>query len=476
MSGTRLADVPAELPAKLVALARAARDAGGRALLVGGCVRDSLLGRAAKDWDVEVYGIAPADLRALLERFGRVNTVGESFVVYKLGRHIDVSLPRRERKQGRGHRGFVIEGDPHMSFEEAARRRDFTVNAIMQDPLTREIIDPYGGQEDLSRKRLRHVAAETFVEDSLRVLRAAQFAARFNLEVDPETLALCRTIRLDDLPAERIWGEIEKLLFAPAPSAGFRLLGATNATAQLFPEIARLAGCEQNADFHPEGDVEIHTYLVVDQARTLVDDLPYAKQVTVMLAALCHDFGKPLVAELIDGRWKFGGHDLAGEAPTVSFLDRLKLHTLDGYDVRAQTVALVREHMRPGEFYRRRDEVTDGAFRRLARRCELDLLYRVARADNLGRNAPWVPPEKWFTPEPEEWFIGRARELHVEHEPPAKLLQGRDLLKMGLQPSPRVGEIVNAVYELQIDGQVRTHEEAIDAARRLLTESATVVE
>ena len=324
----------------------------------------------------------------------------------------------------------------------------------------------------MKHSRLRHVAAETFVEDSLRVLRAAQFAARFNLEVDPDTLALCRTIRLDDLPAERIWGEIEKLLFAAAPSTGFRILAATNATAQLFPEIARLAGCEQNPDSHPEGDVETHTYLVLDQARTLIDGLPYAKQITVMLAALCHDFGKPLVAEFVDGRWKFGGHDLAGEAPTISFLDRLKLHTLDGYDVRAQTVALVREHMRPGEFYRRRDEITDGAFRRLARRCELDLLYRVSRADNLSRNAPWVPPEKWFTPEPEQWFINRARELHVEHEPPAKLLQGRHLLAMGLQPSPRIGEIVNAVYELQLDGQVRDLDEAESAARSIIEERA----
>src|ERR1043166_9373941 len=170
--------MPSPVPEKILRLARAVRDAGGRALMVGGCVRDRLMGRDAKDWDVEVYGVEPSDLRALLDRLGRVNVVGEAFTVYKLGRDLDVSLPRRERKTGRGHRAFYIEGDPSMSFEEAARRRDFTVNAVLEDPLTGELIDPFGGRADIERKLLRAVSPETFVEDSLRVLRAAQFAAR----------------------------------------------------------------------------------------------------------------------------------------------------------------------------------------------------------------------------------------------------------------------------------------------------------
>src|SRR5918912_1770480 len=149
----------ADVPNKIIALARAVKDEGGRALLVGGCVRDALLGRQPKDWDVEVYGVAPAHLRALLEKFGRVDAVGEAFTVYKLGRDVDVSLPRRERKRGRGHRGFVIEGDPAMSFEEAARRRDFTINAILQDPLTEEIIDPFDGRRDIDQGVLRAVSS-----------------------------------------------------------------------------------------------------------------------------------------------------------------------------------------------------------------------------------------------------------------------------------------------------------------------------
>jgi tRNA nucleotidyltransferase (CCA-adding enzyme) len=459
----------ADLPKKILALARAVGDEGGRALLVGGCVRDALLGREPKDWDVEVYGVEPAALRALLGRFGRVDAVGEAFTVYKLSRDVDVSLPRRERKQGRGHRGFVIEGDPSMTFEEAARRRDFTINAILFDPLTGEYLDPFDGRRDLERKLLRAVAPETFVEDSLRVLRAAQLAARFGLDIEPPTVELCRSIDLTDLPAERVWGELEKILLqAERPSVGFEWLAKLNATPQLFPEVHALVGVPQENDWHPEGDVDVHTFLTLDRARELIDDLPYPKRVTVMLAALCHDFGKPTTTEFVENRTRSRGHDEAGVAPTISFLDRLKIYTLDGYDVRSQMVALVRDHLKPGEFYRKREEVTDGAFRRLARRCELDLLYRVARADSLGRNAPWLPREKWYDAAAQEWFIERARELSVERRAPAALLMGRHLLEMGLQPSPRVGEIARAVYEMQLDGRVRTLEEAQDAARRLI--------
>jgi tRNA nucleotidyltransferase (CCA-adding enzyme) len=462
----------AELPKKILALARAVQGEGGRALLVGGCVRDALLGREPKDWDVEVYGVEPNALRALLGRFGRVDVVGEAFTVYKLSRDLDVSLPRRERKQGRGHRGFVIEGDPSMTFEEAARRRDFTINAILFDPLTEEYLDPFDGRRDLERKLLRAVAPDTFVEDSLRVLRAAQLAARFRLDVEPATVELCRSIDLTDLPAERVWGELEKILLqAERPSVGFEWLAKLSATPQLFPEVQALVGVPQENDWHPEGDVDVHTFLTLDRARALVDDLPYAKKVTVMLAALCHDFGKPATTEFIDGRTRSRGHDEAGVAPTISFLDRLKIYTLDGYDVRSQVVALVRDHLKPGEFYRKREEVTDGAFRRLARRCELDLLYRVARADSLGRNAPWLAREKWYDAAAQEWFINRARELSVERRAPAALLMGRHLLEMGLQPSPRVGEIARAVYEMQLDGRVRTLEEAQDAARHMIEDA-----
>jgi tRNA nucleotidyltransferase (CCA-adding enzyme) len=461
-----------DIPEKVLELARRVRDASGRALLVGGCVRDRLMGLQPQDWDVEVYGIEPALLRALLETLGRVDAVGEAFTVYKVGPGLDVSLPRRERKAGKGHRGFVIEGDPSMTFEEAARRRDFTINAILQDPLTGEIIDPFHGSEDLSARVLRAVSEETFVEDSLRVLRAAQLAARFEFTIESATVEICRRMDLFDLPRERIWGEVQKLLLgARRPSVGLGYLKELGATSRLFPEIAALIGVPQDPAWHPEGDVYVHTLLCADRARELVDDLPRARQVTVMLAALCHDFGKAATTEFVDGRWRSRGHDEAGAAPTQDFLHRLNIHTIDNYDVRQQVVALVRLHLKPGEFYKNRDEVTEGALRRLARKCEPDLLYRVAKADSLGRNADWVPRDKWYGAEAQEWFISRVRELEVEQRAPDRLLQGRHLLELGLTPSPLMGQIINEVYEMQLDGRVRTLEEAREAARRIMEQN-----
>jgi tRNA nucleotidyltransferase (CCA-adding enzyme) len=458
-----------ELPEKVVALARSIREAGGRALLVGGCVRDWLMGNQPKDWDLEVYEVASERLRELLDEIAIVNVVGEAFTVYKVGRDLDVSIPRRERKSGRGHRGFVIEGDPSMSVAEAARRRDFTINAILQDPLTGEVIDPFAGRKDIDDRILRAVSPDTFSEDSLRVLRAAQFAARFQFEIEPNTIELCQRIDLADLPAERIWGEMEKLLLrADRPSLGLQWLRRLGVLQKIFPEIHSLIGVPQDDEWHPEGDVFVHTQLVVDGARNLIEELSYPKKVTVMLAALAHDFGKPPTTEFIEGRWRSRGHEEAGVVPTESFLDRLNIHTIDGYDVRKQVIALVREHLKPGEFYKKRDEVGEGAFRRLARRCEPDLLYRVAKADSLGRNAEWVPREKWYGAEAQDWFIERAKELQVEQRPPEPILLGRHLLALGVLPGRHMGELTRAVYEMQLDGRVRTLEEAIVEAERLL--------
>jgi tRNA nucleotidyltransferase (CCA-adding enzyme) len=459
----------ADLPEKVSSLARAINEAGGRPLLVGGCVRDQLMGAQPKDWDLEVYQLDPARLREILDQFGPVNVVGEAFTVYKIGHDLDVSIPRRERKLGRGHKAFVIEGDPEMSVVEASLRRDFSINAILQDPLTGELIDPFNGQRDIEHRVLRAVSKQTFGEDSLRVLRAAQFASRFGFDIDPGTVELCRTIDLSDLPAERIWAELEKLLLrSQFPSTGLDWLRKLGAVEQLFPEIQSLIGVPQDPEWHPEGDVFVHTGLALDRARELIDDLSYPRQVTVMLAALAHDFGKPATTEVIEGRLRSRGHEEAGVPPTESFLSRINVHTIDGYNVRAQVIALVREHLKPGEFYKKRDEVGEGAFRRLARRCEPDLLYRVARADSLGRNADWVPREQWYGAEAQEWFIERSRELQVEQRPPDPLLLGRHLLELGIEPGPRMGEITRKVYEMQLDGRIRTLEEAIAEAKRII--------
>ena len=442
-------------------IARAVRDAGGRALIVGGWVRDRCLGRDSKDVDLEVYGLPAAGVRALLERIDRVNVVGEAFTVFKVG-SIDVALPRRESKTGRGHRGFEVTGDPDLPVEEAARRRDFTINAIAWDPLTEEYVDPYGGQADLERKRLRAVDPRTFGDDSLRVLRAIQFSARFELDVDEATRALCRRIVLDDLPAERIWGELEKLLLQAArPSIGFRLAFELGVVQQLFPELAALVDCPQEPEWHPEGDVWVHTLLVIDRARELIDDLDHPRQIVIMLGAVCHDFGKPATTAWRDGRIRSFNHEEEGVAPAHAFLDRLNVHSVEGYDVRQQTIGLVAHHLKPGMWHKVRDEVGDGAFRRLARKVDLELLARLAKSDCLGRPGP-------FDCSAMDWFLSRARVLGVEHSPPAPLLLGRHVLALGLEPGPRIGRILSQVYEQQLDGAIATVEDAIEAAKHII--------
>jgi len=447
-----------ELASRIVERARAA---GGHALFVGGWVRDRLLGRESKDIDLEVYGIEAEPLRTLLEEIGPVNTVGESFTVYKVG-PVDVALPRTESKRGRGHRGFVVTGDPDMPLDEAARRRDFTINAIAWDPVTDDYLDPWGGRSDLERRVLRVVDPGSFGDDSLRVLRALQFAARFDLTLDETTKQICRTTALDDLPAERIWGEMEKLLLqAERPARGFALALELGVVDQLFPELTPLVGCEQEPEWHPEGDVWVHTLLVIDQARTRIDDLDRPRQVAVMLGAVCHDLGKPATTAFIDGRIRSRNHEEAGVEPTHAFLDRLNVHKMNGYDVRHQVVGLVAQHLKPGMWHKSTSEVGDGAFRRLARKVDLELLARLAKSDCLGRPGP-------FDCSAMDWFLGRARALGVEHAPPAPLLLGRHLLTLGLAPGPTIGTILKAVYERQLDGQVTTVEEAIDAAREII--------
>jgi tRNA nucleotidyltransferase (CCA-adding enzyme) len=442
-------------------IARAVKDAGGRALLVGGSVRDELLGREPKDFDLEVFGIPAASLRVLLDRFGRVDTVGESFTVYKVA-GIDVALPRRESKTGRGHKGFTIEGDPALTPEEAARRRDFTINAIARDPLTGALVDPLNGRADLDARRLRVVDPRTFTDDSLRVLRGIQFAARFDLRVDDETRALLRAIPLDDLPAERVWGEVEKLLLqADKPSIGLALARDLSVIARLFPELEALATCPQDSEWHPEGDVWTHTLMVVDQARSRILDLSRGPAVAMMLGALFHDVGKPATTAWIDGRLRSPGHEDAGVAPATAILDRLNVHSLEGFDVRRAVLGLVQHHQKPIAFKKSPTPAGDGAFRRLALKVDLELLARFAESDCHGRTGT-------FDCSAIGWFLERAKAIGVEHAAPAPLVLGRHLKDLGVEPGPRMGELLKLIYERQLDGEITTVEQGIVLARQVI--------
>lgn len=452
-------------PGQALAIARAVQARGGRAFIVGGWVRDRLLGRESLDVDIEVFGVPADELRSLLEAIGRVDTVGESFTVYKIA-DIDVSLPRRESKAGHGHKGFKVSGDPTLSPREAARRRDFTINAISFDPLSEEVVDPFSGAHDLAARVLRMVDAATFGDDSLRVLRALQFAARFEMTVDEPTKALARTISLDDLPAERIAGEFEKLLLrAERPSVGLALGLELGVIDQLFPAVKALVGCPQEPDWHPEGDVWVHTLMVVDQARRRIDDLPRGPALAMMLGAVCHDLGKPLTTAVIDGRVRSPDHEARGVLPATTVLDRLNIQSIDGYDVRGAVLGLVAHHLKPSAFRKSPTPVSDGAFRRLAQKVNLDLLARFARADCAGRAGT-------FDCSAMDWFLERARALGVDHRPPDPIVLGRHVIALGVAPGPRVGTILRAIYERQLDGTVTTVEEGLAFARSMISNTA----
>jgi tRNA nucleotidyltransferase (CCA-adding enzyme) len=412
-------------------VAMAAKEKGGRALLVGGFVRDQLLGQMPKDADMEIYGIESAALRELLGKFGRVNCVGESFQVYKLTwrqqkiRHeLDISIPRLDRKVSRGHRGFEVQGNPFSTIEEAARRRDFTVNAMMRDPLTDELLDPFGGQNDLRNGVLRMVDKNHFAEDSLRVLRAMQFAARFDLQIDPATAEVCRAVDLSDLPAERLWGEWEKLLMRAArPSRGLLIGQDLHVYKKLFPylEIAlERRGAELCKTLDGAADVKV---LLAE----------YPRQITLMLSAIGAYLSRP-ERELL--------------------LKKLGVFSIDNYDVRRKVLILSGERKRAPDWFSHRETIEDKDFRFLAARLEPRLVYLLSKARGDEAAA--------------EWFWENMQRLHIEDAAPKRILEGRHLLEMGMEPGPQIGKIINAVYLRQLETGFETLEEAKAEASGLI--------
>lgn len=435
-------------------VARLAKESGGRALLVGGCVRDALLGKPAKDFDIEVYGISPDALQGILARSFRLDLVGASFGVVKLhGHDIDVAIPRRETKLGLGHKAFSMEYDPSLSVAEAAARRDFTVNAIYRDPLTDEIVDPWNGRADLSARILRHVS-DHFREDPLRVLRGMQFVARFGLRPAPETIAICREMTPEGLPSERLFEEWSKLLTKGVEiSAGLEFLREVG-WVKYYPELAALIGCEQAPEWHPEGDVWNHTLFCLDafaRHRKGEDD-----DLIVGLAVLCHDFGKPATT-FYDKRVKrlrSLGHDDAGVKPTLSFLRRLT----NEERILREVPPLVRCHMRPFALWK--SHAGESAIRRLAAEVvRIDRLIRVAAADDEGR-----PP---FPSDPADikWLADEAQRLKVADAAPAPIVRGRDLIALGLKPGVEFGRILKDCYEAQLDGAFSDLEGGVAYAR-----------
>lgn len=420
-------------------IAQEVQPLGGSVYYVGGCVRDRLLGRESKDLDIEVHGVTPQQLEAVLDRMGGRRTVGASFGVYGLaGCGLDIAMPRREAAVGRGHRDFTVEVDPWLGPERAARRRDFTVNALMEDVLTGQVLDFFGGREDLRRGILRHVDDHSFPEDPLRVLRGAQFAARFGFTVAEETVALCRTMDLSALSRERVEGELQKaLLQAPRPSIFFRTLDTMHQLRPWFTEVQRLQGVPQPPRYHGEGDVWEHTMAVLDTAAEL---RPQAAQpMALMLAALAHDFGKVTATTESGGVIHAYGHEEAGLPLTEDFL-----HRVIGEKALHRCVKnLVALHMKPnamalsGASVKSTNRLLDAAI-------EPEDLILLALADHRGSRCD--PPR----PDPEPFLRQRLEVYRATMARP--MVTGSDLISAGLTPDRDFSQLLAYARKLHLAG------------------------
>ena len=461
-----------------VELAGALKEIGGRALLVGGCIRDMLAHKIPKDFDIEVYKLQPEQIEEVARRFGKVSEVGKAFGILKIslgeGVDIDLSLPRADSKTGTGHKGFEVSIDPDMSVTEAAKRRDFTINSMVGDPLTGEIYDPFGGAQDLKNRVLRVTDAERFRDDPLRVMRALQFVGRLGLSIDPESRQIISSMvpELKDLPKERLYEEWKKLLLKSGkPSLGLAAGMALGVFNEIHPEFPPLAETPQEPEWHPEGDVWIHTLMCVDEAAKIIrrEQLDEETALTVMLSTLCHDLGKSQTTKTIDEKITSFGHEQAGEEPAKKFLATLGAPGT----VRDKVARLVAFHLAPIQLYGdeilRHQPVSDGSIRRLTANVSpatINELVLITEADHVGRGPfedPEIPDQLLLNLHENpagKWLLARARAIEVENSKPAPLLRGRDLMDLGFKSGENIGAIIKLANALR-DEKSLTKEEIL---------------
>ena len=428
-------------------IAEAAAAEGGRVYFVGGFVRDRLLGQDNKDIDIEVHGIPVEALMRILGAIGEPVLMGASFGVIGL-RHceLDIAMPRSETATGRGHRDFAVSVDPFLGEEKAARRRDFTINALMEDVLSGEVLDFFGGLADLKERRIRHVNDRSFAEDPLRVFRACQFAARFDFSVAPETVSLCSRMALDALARERVMGEMEKaLLKAAKPSIFLRELREMDQLSFWFPELKALIGVPQPPKYHPEGDVWTHTLQVLDEAAMLRDQAQ--QPLWFMLATLCHDMGKAVATDCIGGEYHAYRHEALGLPIVGRILDRLTGET----KLKEYVLNMTRLHMAPNAMafsdarHRTWMKLFDSSV------CPEDLLL-LAKADFLGcrgaeRTREELLPLYAPTEERLRALLRDYRELMAR-----PCVMGRDLIEAGMTPGPTFRAALDYAHKLRLAG------------------------
>jgi tRNA nucleotidyltransferase (CCA-adding enzyme) len=425
--------------------------------LVGGSVRDAMLGLEPKDFDIEVYGLSGQDLIEALTPLGKLDLVGKSFGVIKLtvpsGQTYDVSLARRDSKgAGVGHKNFTVDTSPDITIEEGCSRRDLTINSMLYDPRKGELVDPYEGRKDLQEGILRHTS-EQFIEDPLRVLRVMQFASRFDFEVASETVALSRSMHgeFSTLPVERVGEEWFKALSkAKRPSRALNFLGKSGWVTH-FPRLSALIGCPQDEEWHPEGDVWQHTCHCLDALAGLEpwQKLDAQGRYTTMLGVLCHDLGKPLSTKrefhkgLGRKAWVSPGHDRAGEGPAKDLMQQIGVPKAIADQAAALTVYHM-EHLRV---------MSDAQIRRLAVNVSpssLRMLGLITEADHSGR-----PPLPKQQPEAMVKILDRAEKMGCLDRPPEPVLGGRHIAQWSsLEPGPAYGILCRAGYEAQLDGKI----------------------
>ena len=420
-------------------LARLVSSGGGRAYYVGGFVRDRLLGKENKDIDIEVHGITPEKLEKILDSLGRRIELGKSFGVYGLtGYNIDIAMPRKEILTGSRHRDFKIDIDPSIGTEKAAMRRDFNVNAIMQDILTGELIDHFGGERDLRAGVLRHVNDKAFGEDPLRVLRGAQLAARFNFTIAPETVELCKKIDLSSLSGERVFDELKKaLLKAETPSLFFENLRLMNQLSVWFCEVERLIGIPQHSMYHKEGDVWTHTMLVLDEAAKRRN---YASRpLYFMLSALVHDFGKITATKFIKGEYHAYSHENEGLPLVKKFLQRI----INEKELHSYVLNMTMLHMKPNTLARDNSSVkaTNKMFDSAKFPEDLILLSECDANGKIPRNPYHETAE----------FLKERMMIYREYMS-RPYVTGKDLIQMGIKPGEKFSELLEYAHKLRLAG------------------------
>ena len=448
-----------KIPKILENILKNLQELGATPILVGGCVRDYFLNKEIKDFDIEIFNFDYLELLEIsLKKFGNVKLVGKSFGVLTLkveGYDFDFALPRIEKKVGNSHTDFEVITNSNLSFEEAAIRRDFTINAIGYDYFKDEFIDPFNGIDDLKNRIIRHINDKTFIEDSLRVYRAIQFAARFEFDIDEKTKDLCKKIVLSDelsyLPKERIYEEFKKLfLKSHKPSIGFELLRELGLL-KYFKELEVLINCEQEPEYHPEGDVWIHTLMCLDELAKILEKEKIEdeyKKLYLFYGVLCHDFGKPFCTKEINGKITSYKHESLGIEPTISFLEKL---TNEKKFIEI-VCSLVKNHLIPFQLYL--SHSSEKAVKRLSLKVNIEDLCLVCLADCLGRDIE----DKCKCYDAINWLNEKAKELEIHNEPIKPLVQGRDLIALGYKPSKEFKEILEFAFDLQIDENLSKEE------------------